>query len=167
MAIKILPDSFDPAAEGFGTWSPDGLALIFSSNRKGHYGLYRKSRDGTGAEELLYEDAESRFTTSWSPDGEFLLYTVQLGGWREMRVLPLTPPRPGATRTPYPWAAPGTRASLGQFSPNGKWIVYTSREAGQVEVNLAPFPGPGGTRQVSPAGGNYPRWRRDGKRFSS
>jgi hypothetical protein len=30
-------------------------------------------------------------------------------------------------------------------------------------VYAAPFPGPGGKWQVSTAGGNQPRWRRDGK----
>ena len=50
-----------------------------------------------------------------------------------------------------------------QFSPDGHWIAYTSDESGRNEVYVAPFPGPGGKRQVSTAGGNYPLWRADGK----
>ena len=80
-----------------------------------------------------------------------------------MRVLPLAPPSPGAPRKPHPWAVPGTMGGQGQFAPDGKWILYASRESGQIEVYLAPFPGPGGKRQVSPAGGTFPQWRRDGK----
>jgi hypothetical protein len=30
-------------------------------------------------------------------------------------------------------------------------------------VYVAPFPGPGGKWQVSAGGGNWPRWRRDGR----
>jgi hypothetical protein len=41
-------------------------------------------------------------------------------------------------------------------------VAYASNESGRFEVYVAPFPGPGGKRQVSTAGGNYPRWRRDG-----
>ena len=32
-----------------------------------------------------------------------------------------------------------------------------------MQVYAAPFPGPGGKRQISAGGGNVPRWRRDGK----
>ena len=32
---------------------------------------------------------------------------------------------------------------------------------------VAPFPGPGGTRQISTAGGSEPRWRRDDKELFS
>ena len=34
-----------------------------------------------------------------------------------------------------------------------------SNESGRNEVYVAPFPGPGGKRQVSLAGGAFPRWR--------
>jgi len=51
----------------------------------------------------------------------------------------------------------------GQFSPDGNWVAWTSNESGRYEIYLAPFPGSGGQRQVSPAGGLLPRWRADGK----
>ena len=50
-----------------------------------------------------------------------------------------------------------------QFSPDGHWIAYQSNESGRYEVYVAPFPGPGGKRQVSTAGGTRSRWRADGK----
>jgi len=50
----------------------------------------------------------------------------------------------------------------GQFSPDGRWIAYSSNESGRSEVYVAPFPGPGGKWQISTAGGNLTRWRRDG-----
>jgi Tol biopolymer transport system component len=51
----------------------------------------------------------------------------------------------------------------GQFSPNGRWIAYTSDESGRNEIYAAPFPGPGGKQQISTSGGRQPRWRGDGK----
>ena len=51
----------------------------------------------------------------------------------------------------------------GKFSPDGHWIAYQSDETGHFEVYVVPFPGPGGKRQISPAGGTLPRWRADGK----
>jgi Tol biopolymer transport system component len=54
-----------------------------------------------------------------------------------------------------------------KFSPDGRWVAYTSNESGRYEVYVIPFaPGggaAGGKRQVSIAGGGIPRWRRDGK----
>jgi len=50
-----------------------------------------------------------------------------------------------------------------RFSPNGRWIAYGSDESGRNEVYVAPFPQPAGKWQISTAGGNWPRWRHDGK----
>jgi dipeptidyl aminopeptidase/acylaminoacyl peptidase len=50
----------------------------------------------------------------------------------------------------------------GQFSPDGKWIAYSSNELGALEVYVAPLSGSGSRKRVSSAGGSWPRWRRDG-----
>jgi hypothetical protein len=42
-------------------------------------------------------------------------------------------------------------------------VAYRSNESQQQEISVIPFPGPGGKRQISTTGGNYPRWRHDGK----
>ena len=51
----------------------------------------------------------------------------------------------------------------GRFSPDGRWVAYTSNESGKEEVYVVPFPGPGGKWQVSTAGGRVPRWTRNGR----
>src|SRR5205814_10103462 len=64
----------------------------------------------------------------------------------------------------------------GHFSPDGRWVLYASKESGREEVYVVPFdaarvlstaPGQsvavGAKFQVSPNGGRIPRWRRDGK----
>jgi len=50
-----------------------------------------------------------------------------------------------------------------QFSPDGRWVAYTSNESGRYEVYIQSFPKPSGKWQVSNGGGAHPRWRRDGK----
>jgi serine/threonine-protein kinase len=47
-----------------------------------------------------------------------------------------------------------------QFSPDGKWLAYTSNESGRNEVYVRPFPGPGGKWQISTDGGAEPLWSR-------
>ena len=49
------------------------------------------------------------------------------------------------------------------FSPDGKWVAYTSRESGRSEVYLTNFPQPRSKWQVSVHGGSEPKWRSDGR----
>jgi hypothetical protein len=48
------------------------------------------------------------------------------------------------------------------FSPDGRWIAYSSDDSGTLEVYASPYPGPGGKIQLSTGGGFFPRWREDG-----
>ena len=49
------------------------------------------------------------------------------------------------------------------FSPDGKWIAYSSTESGEIQVYVAPFPATGRKLQISRDGGSQARWRRDGR----
>jgi eukaryotic-like serine/threonine-protein kinase len=49
------------------------------------------------------------------------------------------------------------------FSPDCKWVAYTSSEPGQPEVYVTSFPDGARKYQVSTGGGQIPRWRADGK----
>jgi serine/threonine-protein kinase len=53
------------------------------------------------------------------------------------------------------------------FSPDGRWIAYTSNESGPFEVYVRPFPSgtPSGSGkwQISTGGGLHPIWSRDGR----
>jgi dipeptidyl aminopeptidase/acylaminoacyl peptidase len=50
------------------------------------------------------------------------------------------------------------------FSPDGRWLAYTSDESGRNEVYVREFPsaGQGSKWQVSNNGGDHPRWSRTG-----
>ena len=49
------------------------------------------------------------------------------------------------------------------LSPNGHWLAYNSAESGRVEVYVSAYGGGQGKWQVSPNGGQVPRWCADGK----
>lgn len=49
-----------------------------------------------------------------------------------------------------------------KFSPDGRWVAYSSDESGQPQVYVQAFPGPGPKEQISTEGGIDPVWRRSG-----
>jgi eukaryotic-like serine/threonine-protein kinase len=140
-----------------GIWSPDGKRIVFNSYRNGHFDLYQKVSDGAGTEELLLQSNQDKYPSSWSPDGNYILFDT-VPGQSDVWVLPMT-----GDRKPYPFIQTPFDERDARFSPDGRWVAYTSSESHRPEIYVVPFPGPGGKRQVSTNGGQRPRWRRDGK----
>jgi len=143
-------------AEANPLWTPDGRQIVFSMARDLSWGLYRRNADGTGEnEEIMTNVYASRLTaTSWSPDGRTLVATK---GFMNAATNRLVLIRPGTT-TELPLDAEKDAS----VSPDGIWIAYSSRRSGRREVYIERFPELGDRRQVSTAGGQQPRWSRDG-----
>jgi Tol biopolymer transport system component len=60
---------------------------------------------------------------------------------------------------------PAWSGNTPMFSPDGKWIAYTSRgPGGEVEVYVRPFLRPGGPWKISPGRGEFPVWSKNPKR---
>ena len=140
-------------------WSPDGSRLAFSSDRKGVLDVYEKSASGAGPESLLLESPEHKNLYDWSRDGRFILYGSQNAKTGEdIWALPLD-----GDRKPLPVAQTPFQEVNGRFSPDGRWIAYMLNESGRNEIHVQPFPGPGGSLQISTSGGSFPQWRGDGR----
>ena len=157
--------SFGAASYFSPTWSPDGSRIAYSSDREGLVGAYVKSASGAGREEPLFRSASGAFQyiIDWSPDGRYVLSEQQGSKGSALLVLPLA-----SGSKPFVFLEGDFNASQSQFSPDGKWIAYTSNESGRHDVFVQSFTGApgaagGGKWQVSNGGGAQPRWRRDGK----
>jgi dipeptidyl aminopeptidase/acylaminoacyl peptidase len=147
--------TFDPAADRWPIWSPDGTRVAFSSNRGGQFNLYVKSYAGSGVEELLLENDRDKILTDWSSDDRYVLFETRADPRTQSDVwaLPLS-----GDRKPIPVLQTPFREMEAVFSPDGRWIAYTSDESGRSEVYVTSFPGPGRKWQVSSSGGTLPRW---------
>jgi Tol biopolymer transport system component len=158
--------TFDPSDDLLSVWSPDGTRIAFSANRMGQRDLYQMPADGSGPAELLLGGKGAQTDVEdWSPDGKYLLYDTRTSPQVpqiHLYVLPLA-----GDRKPMPFVNNEFITQQGQFSPNGRWLVYRSMESGKSEVYVQGFTldsaQPRGKWQISTAGGELPRWRRDGK----
>ena len=146
--------TFDAQENSSPVWSPDGRFIAFASRRGGKWGLYRKASDNTGEERLLESDGIVS-PQSWSPDGQSIVYTAPPG---DLWLLPLS-----GDRKPVVLVNSRFVETWGQVSPDGRWLAYASNETGPFEVYVQPFPRGAGKTKVSTMGGQYPRWRRDGR----
>jgi eukaryotic-like serine/threonine-protein kinase len=150
----------NPANDWWPAWSPDGAYVAFASDRTPRSSIFRKAANGSGPEELLVTPPLSggAFGPEWSTDGRTLAYSVDKAkGGQEIWTLPMF-----GDRKPRPFLATEFSETALKFSPDGKWIAYTSTESETVEVYVRPFDDPGKLR-VSASGGSQPTWRRDGK----
>jgi eukaryotic-like serine/threonine-protein kinase len=149
----------DPANDSNPLWSPDGSHIVFSSSREGVSSLYQKIASGGGNEEVLLKSSEAKVPDDWSSDGQFIVYQTlnQKTRW-DLWVLPMS-----GERQPFPFLQAEFNEQQAQFSPDRKWLAYTSDESGAPEIYVQTFPASGGRWRVSTGGGCQPRWRRDGK----
>jgi serine/threonine-protein kinase len=150
-------------------WTPDGqrIAYAFSKDRyTDPINLWWIRADGGGDAQRLAESKGSQIPGSWSPDGRTLaFYQDNPGTDLDIMTLPFegsekTGWKPGA---PKPFVNLPATERYPAFSPDGRWIAYSSNESGTAEIYVKPFPGPGGKFQISTGGGDAPEWSRNGK----
>jgi Tol biopolymer transport system component len=151
--------TFDPAVDDDPIWTPDGGFVYFSNASGKTYNIYRKTAGGGGHAEMVLKPGSPQIPNDWSKDGKHLLYEVidQATG-SDIWIMPSDTNSPPTTFIATPF-----NEYAAQFSPDGKWVAYTSNESGRSEVYVRSFPAAGGRWQVSSNGGARPRWRPDGR----
>jgi Tol biopolymer transport system component/tRNA A-37 threonylcarbamoyl transferase component Bud32 len=140
-------------------WSPDGSSVAFlHSVGSSAAALVTVLADGSGAEQPLLPVTERMQVTDWSSHGRYLLVDKGEAGATDVWAVPVAEPGKMFSLVSTPF-----QEHQGQFSPDGRWVAYTSRESGRDEVYVTPFPAGGAKIQVSATGGSQPRWRRNGE----
>jgi len=146
-------------ADSGAIWSPDGKYLVLSSAHGGKTVFFRKLADGSGTEEPLLTTELPGSPQSWSAAWNLLAFTqTKPAGVEDIWTVPLQ-----GERTPRLFLQTNFDNWGAVFSPDGRWIAYTSNESGRSEINVRPYPGPGGKWQVSTEGGEEPRWAKSGR----
>jgi hypothetical protein len=148
-------------------WSPDGTRVAFQSDRGGERAIYVQRVDGTGRAERLAgaQDGESLIPESWSPDGRWILLSLEKGSEFSLWALSV---QDGKLR---PLDVRSQRMIGATFSPDGRWIAYSlfggndrtllSPDRG---VFVQPFPATGAIYQAPKVLIDFhPVWGPDGR----
>jgi Tol biopolymer transport system component len=154
-----------PTAETPRAISPDGrIALTVASGGGGD--IYIRRAGSAAPAELLVKSSLVKHPNDWSADGKYLIYDEHTAtALQDLWIVPME----GAAHTPIPFLATPADETSAAFSPNGKWIAYSSDESGRRDVyvrEFAPDRNPAaaaGKWTISLDGGDKPRWSRDGK----
>ena len=153
--------TYDDRGEFNPIWSPDGLELIYGSDRFGPPHLMRQSLDSASPMELVPFNAEVQNATSWHPDGNSILFRQSNARQRRPEIWTL---ELDGESEPRLFLDKAQGASQATFSPDGRWVAYLSFESEPPEVFVrGPLDGQPRSYQVSGGGGNRPVWRSDGR----
>jgi serine/threonine protein kinase len=141
---------------GYPVWTRDGLELIYSSNRGGDFDIYSQPTSGSTTAKRLLKRESTQLPCSILPDGTIGFVDVQAETGRDLWTL-----APNGKVSPF-LVTPYNEAYC-RFSPNGRFLAYSSTESGRWEIYVQPFPGSGEKIAISTNGGIYPVWSRNGR----
>ena len=155
----------DRAHDGEPVWTPDGGRVAFYSERGDGLtaNLYRQSVDRPTEAQRLTESKHVQLPGSWHPSGRFLAFEERPAqNTGDLMILPIEGDEQSGLKPARPIVFLSTPAIEREpmFSPDGRWLAYSSNESGKYEVYVRPFPGPGTKWVVSEGGGSYPTWSR-------
>ena len=148
------------------TWGADGETVYFdATSGGGPWGVYRKLVSGGGEPEGLGSPGKGDITVmDTSADGRWLLAVLPMGTTRtDLYLYDLAAP----SGKWIEWSKSSFDEGYGSFSPDSRWIAYTSDASGHMEVYIAPVAGGPRARrfQISSGGGYEPRFAPDGNRI--
>jgi serine/threonine-protein kinase len=150
--------------QGAPVWEPGGKYIAFHNQGPDlPPNVYWLSWESSDMPVLLHESGNANLPTLFSPSGKLLAFTVHsanektLAGTSDIWLLEIE------TKNPTKWTNTPQCSEWGaEFSPNGKWIAFTSNEGGKNEVYVKQYPH-GKKEKISTGGGSDAAWGPDGK----
>ncbi len=133
-------------------WTPDGARITFTNAG----GLRQIPVNGGPIQTLI--PIPGAYMGSWAPDGKSLLYG--LDGPKGRPLMLFTPGAPG--NPPGRTLLESGTTLNPQFSPDGRWIAYSTSTTARPEVYVARAPDLADPVTISTNGGETPVWSRRG-----
>ena len=141
-------------------WTPDGRYIVFA----GKGGMFLTRSDGAGKPLPLTQSKNRQAPYSVTPDGKRLAWNEQGSGGFDLWSMPLESDGAGLRGgKPEVFLQTAFDERYPMFSPDGRWLAYTSNESGSYQLYVRAFPDKGGKWQVSNGGGSFPVWSQNGR----
>jgi hypothetical protein len=127
-------------------WSPDGKYIAFAAVRDGAEEIYRIRPDGTDEQLITAHPIQGTFP-AWSPDSQRIAFV----GWGENNRPGIYLIGPGVNDLELLYQSNSRLGSL-SWSADGRWLTFTSWEAGNHELYALPLTGESPVRlTINPA----------------
>jgi serine/threonine protein kinase len=141
-------------------WSPDGRGVLYTTERGGSPNIFLRRFDNGGALEPVVVNPVPVFADDWSPDGNWIAYTVNTTkAGTDLWLKPLM-----GDGTEHVFLNTRFNEEGARFSPDSHWLAFSSNETSDTpEVYVARVDQPAQRVRISSGGGSAPRWRGDGK----
>jgi len=145
----------------FPIWTPDSKRVVYCCRKEGEkdWSLLWAPADGSGKAELLHSGPTLLAPYSWSPDGKLLaVYDYYEHG--DIWVLSLE----GEPKL-EPFAQTQAIEFNPAFSPDGRWIAYSSNRDGRFRIYVESYPAIGRFWKISRDFGEEPVWSVSGDKL--
>jgi tricorn protease len=113
-------------------WAPDGKSVAYVRNEKELHVVGVPSKEAAGADRVVATGAMPGSAVTWSPDGQWIAYSVQdKRSFRNVDVVLAT----GGESHPVSFLANGETASKIAWSPDGHYLLFdTAQRSEQVQI---------------------------------
>jgi len=147
--------TFNELREDMAVWHPNGRDVLYYETAG--FKTHLLSLDGSSESRVVADGIMVEFT----PDATQVVFAQQKEDVWDWDIL--VRPYAAGEDTPRPLVQSEAVEWWPALSPDGRILLYVSDETGRDEVYATNFPDPTTRWQVSVEGGQWPRWRADGR----
>jgi len=154
--------SDDNSIVGQPIWTRSAAEVVMTRSFPATPRLDWVAADNTGVTRRLPTGRLQMFPHGWGPNGELVVGRLDDGDYD---IFMMSFDEDLEPLAPIPLVQTPDGEGAAAFSPDGRWLAYTSDESGVFEVYVEPYPGPGRRWTISTDGGTSPVWSPDGRKI--